>query len=142
VIRVFPSIPQNMREWATWIASIETQGEFTGTLTGYASLPTGDVVWTKLGRRVTIYNPTSILGTSNATTLTMTGVPSSITPATGGKHCPVILIDNGVVVSGLANITSTVITYYMGSPLTTSGFTGSGSKGLFAGCMLSWVLDT
>ena len=141
MIQAFRAIPADLREWLTWIQGIETQGTFTGTLTGYATPPTGELVWTKLGRRVSLYAPETITGTSNATSLTLTGVPASIMPATA-KHGTTIVVDNNQAVNAMFNALGTTITFYMGVPYVASGFTNPGVKGLYAGAMLTWLLDT
>ena len=57
---------------------------FTGTLTGCTTAPTFTFYYTKIGNAVTIMytgSATSITGTSNANTKTITGVPAEIRPS-------------------------------------------------------------
>lgn len=140
MIPAFRDVPRDLREWTRWILSIETQGTATISLTGYATAPTGDIEWVRLGRRVTVRVPETITGTSNATTLTMTGIPDQIAPETV-KLQSVPLVDNGNTVLGLASITGTTITFLMGSPLSATGFTATGTKSIPAGFQLNYVLD-
>lgn len=140
MIRAFRSLPQDLREWTVWIRDIETQGNFTATLTGYASNPTGEIEWIRIGRKIRLHAPSAITGTSNATSMTMTGLPDQITPE-NTKQQLVAVTDSGGQEVGLASISSTTITFSMGSPLSATGFTASSTKGLAAGWMLEWVLD-
>jgi hypothetical protein len=56
-------------------------GTFTGTLTGMTGTdPTGTCAYTKLGNIVVLFIPL-ISGVSDATTMTLTGLPSLIQPA-------------------------------------------------------------
>lgn len=111
-----------------------TRGTFTGTLTGYASGPTGTVEYTvvqfAVGRHITLYIP-AITGTSNATSLTMTGLPSALSP-TGtvyGKLSDGSIVNNGSYAgSGQGwSINGTTVTFYSGGSAT--GWTASGTKG-------------
>lgn len=56
-------------------------GTFTVSATGLTTVPTGTATWARIGKLVTINIP-AITGTSNATTFTLTGLPSAIQPAT------------------------------------------------------------
>jgi hypothetical protein len=57
-------------------------GSFTGTLTGFTVAPTGTVYYVQQGYVTTLYAPSSIVsGLSNATALTMTGLPAGLVPA-------------------------------------------------------------
>lgn len=75
---------------ANIVASTATSGSFTGTLTGYASGPSGTFYWNLLDldgthSKVTLWaDPAGagVTGTSNATTMTMTGIPAAINPTT------------------------------------------------------------
>jgi hypothetical protein len=55
-------------------------GTFTGTLTGYASGPTGTVSYKVMSGIVTLWVVLDVTGTSNANTLTMTGLPTVVRP--------------------------------------------------------------
>jgi hypothetical protein len=110
-----------------------TTGSFTGTLTGYAVNPTGTCFWTKVGTAVTLYIP-SITGTSNATTMTLTGIPAAIQPTTTKNLlCPIS--DNSVgAIVGNVSVSGATFTFqkyaaFNGSP-GSGGFTASGTKGV------------
>ncbi len=90
-----------------------------------------------------IYTVNAILGTSNSTSMTMTGLPAALTPANGGNVCLCSLTDNGSggTVGG-ASVSGTTITFYRltGTQIGPNTFTNSGSKGLVAGWMMAYPL--
>lgn len=126
------------------LATFES-GSFTGTLTGYASGPTGTVNYRIYGDiatgrvlcTLTIAN--FISGTSNSAAMTMTGLPSACQPA-NASFVPSVVYDNTGSEMGAANVSGGVITFYMGSPLNASGFTASGTKGLNPGWTITYDL--
>jgi hypothetical protein len=81
--------------WYRWLSSLvdaikaaggggasSTNGSFTGTLTGFVANPTGTVRWAKVGSIVILdLSGLAVNGTSNATTMTMTGLPAALKPA-------------------------------------------------------------
>jgi hypothetical protein len=73
----------------------QSSGTVTLTLTGCTTSPTIDLKWVKIGKVVTISpNANNISGTSNSTSKTLTGLPSSLAPsATYYDHG--ISVDNG-----------------------------------------------
>ena len=122
-------------------------GSFTGTLTGCTTSPTASIYYRRTGHLVTIYFPNNLLGTSNSTSLTVTGLPASLTP-TGVVIAPIprYIYDNGVPVGGDVVIpaASTTMTFSIlnsvpGSP-DSSGFTSSGQKGIGAGISFHYSL--
>lgn len=140
LILPFKDIPRDLREWTRWILSIETQNQVTISLTGYGTTVTGDIEWVRLGRRVSLHAPEAITGTSNAVTMTLGNLPESITPETA-KRSVVSVVDDGADVLALATISGTTITFATGSPLSPTGFTNSGQKGLPAGFQMHWIVD-
>lgn len=140
MIRGLRSIPQDVREWNTYLQSLETYGTATVALTGFGTPPTGTIVWCKFGRRVTLTFPEAITGTSNATSLTLTGLPLSICPASV-KRFLTELTDNGTSVLALGVLSGTTITFHTDAPFSASGWTNSGSKGVPQGCQMGWILE-
>jgi hypothetical protein len=57
------------------------RGTFTITLTGFTANPTGTAVYSVTNNVVTLFIP-ALTATSNATTMTATGLPAAIQPAT------------------------------------------------------------
>jgi len=127
-------------------------GSFTATLTGMTSATTGTVFWVRVGRIVFLHFPTAggITGTSNTTSMTMTGVPAVIWPSTGGKrgYCPVrnnggeymgqgIMSSGGVLTFQIAWCSSTPGGVFPA----TNNFQASGDKGIPIGWTFAYSLD-
>lgn len=114
-------------------------GSFTLTVTGMSSGVTGTVNYTILpdGKTVYIAINTAITGTSNATTMTGTGVPAILaTSSNGNAHVMLLGVDNGInntLNMGGMNTTTWTFTY---GP-TIASFTASGTKGI-NGSSTSW----
>lgn len=111
-------------------ATIST-GSFTGTGTGGGGSTT--INWSRVGNVVT-FDFTSGSGTSTLTTYTLTGLPANLQPARAVKAMS-LGQDNsvpGFVVWNFA-IGSGTITLGWGTGNLTSGWTGSGAKGITAG---------
>jgi hypothetical protein len=112
-------------------------GTFTATITGFAAPPTGTATWFRIGKLVILFLPT-ITGTSNSTSMTMTGLPAVIQPPTLSQFCPCLLQDNttNVLGFGLVNAASGTITFtrgvVSGTAVTSAstGFTAAGTKGV------------
>ena len=130
------------------VPSVETSGSFTGTLTGFASGPTGTVNYHKIGSRVTLYLTAQISGTSNATTLTMTGLPAAVRPVNAISVMVTSVLDTGTPNFGNADIASAGSTITFAVPngtkgnTSTSGFTNSGTKGLTATWQMTYDVES
>ena len=62
------------------------EGSYTGTLTGCTTSPTTTVYYTKVGNIVHLNNlAAGVTGTSNASTMRLTGMPALIRPANSSK---------------------------------------------------------
>lgn len=115
-------------------------GTFTGTLTGVTGTVTGTFHYTIVGNicTVSLANSANVSGTSNATSMTVTGLPAACQPATQNPLVPVFVEDNGVGVLAVASIApgSGTITFLKAVVSGTAvgfssvGFTSSGTKGL------------
>ncbi len=131
-------------------SSIQTQlnalpaassGSFTGTLTGMTGATTLTVNWVKIGSIVTMYGPSGVAGTSNAATMTMTGIPAGLFPAHQKEVYINSLENNGAVpTAGSVEIDTSAafrfgIFVVSGSFIVSSlsSFTSSGLKGLNSG---------
>src|SRR6185503_16185443 len=118
-----------------------TSGTFTATLTGMTGTVNCSMKWRKTGSRVDLFldSGSACTGTSNATTMTMTGLPSDIQPsatawlpclgvdssATAFSSC---FIDTGVSSSTIRldrSVVSGTVTNF-----SSSGWTNSGTKGI------------
>jgi hypothetical protein len=121
-------------------AGASITGSFTGTLTGYAASPTGTINYSKSGTFVTLWASSAINGVSNATTLTMTGVPANLRP-TSAKKVPTKVVDNGNVADAIAQVgTAGTITFNNGSDVG-NAWTAAGTKGVYAQWSLTYNLD-
>lgn len=108
-------------------------GTFTGSITGCTAAVNATMHWVKIGNVVTLYG--SGTGTSNATTMTMTGLPAAIQP-TNSQLVVCSLLDSGANVAGVGLVTNSgTITFLRsvvsGTAVTFSsaGFTNAGTKG-------------
>lgn len=112
-------------------------GTFTGTFTGFSGSTTVQVQYQVLGSPtatgvagLVILTIPAFTATSNATTMTMTGIPSFLA-ATTGQLCHVFVTDNGSNVAGNVRILlAAAQTLTFGVAAAVGGFTGSGTKGL------------
>lgn len=124
-----------LRNDGTWGAPA-TNYSYTGTATGMTTSPTGTIYYTRVGDLVTMNFP-NITGTSNVTTFTITGGPTTMRPSSE-RRCVVTLSDNSVGYFGTANIQSTgTIEFYLGS--TNTIFTNAGGKGVLE-CSISYTV--
>jgi hypothetical protein len=116
-----------------------TDGTFTITLTGVTGTVTGTARFTRQGKVVTLYLP-ALVGTSNATTCTVTGLPNLITPARQ-QLVVAFMRDNSIsdFVSELRVETTSVLTLCrnVGSA---GGFAATNTKGLL-GSTITYSLD-
>lgn len=124
-----------------------TTGSFTGTLTGFSSSTTGTVTYTIIaddegtGLYCILNSSAAITNTSNATSMTMTGLPSACQP-TGNRQCMCLLVDSGSNVDGSASLSSGsgTITFGTDDPFSGSGFTNTGTKGTATGWTIGYPL--
>lgn len=137
------------REWRhVEIDSGAAAGSFAATLTGYASALTPTVSWHRTGHRVTLYVAAQSIGTSNATTMTLTGLPAAIRPARRVREPCIVHDDNGDVAGyGDIQAAASVVTLFTARTdvisdfvYTTGAFTSSGDKGLPAFWSLTYDL--
>lgn len=119
------------------------QGSFTMGITGLATSPTATAEYQRIGRVVYIYVP-GLSGTSNATSLTLTGLPAVIQAAGGsGEFYVGSVQNNGSVVTdvtgSISSGTPSVITLSRSG--SGSGWTNTGNKGITAaGTNFSYML--
>lgn len=120
-------------------------GSFTATLTGMTAATTGTIQWHRTGRKITLHAPLAITGTSNLTSMNLTGVPAAIQPST--TTVVASLIDNGAQRAAEAFISGGTIQFRLlvfigGSSLNfiAGGFAAVGTKGLHAGWSVTYDL--
>lgn len=113
-----------------------TSGSFEATLTGMSSATTGTINWRKHGTLVTLYVETAILGTSNAGTFTITGLPANLQPANLVTVPCTGLVENFVQHMGVIRLTAgsgTITPFFHDGDGLSSAWTASGDKGLDGG---------
>lgn len=105
----------------------DARGSFTGTLTGGVTSPTATLTWQRNGNLVTLFIPEYSV-TSNATTMTITGMPASTVQPATAQYFPVRISDNGgSKVWGIVRIETTgVLTFF--ATAAGGAFTASGTK--------------
>jgi hypothetical protein len=102
-------------------------GSFTGTLVGCTTSPTATFTWQRIGNWIFLRCGAGLNATSNATTLSVTGMPAAITSVTGSAIITSVY-NNAVLFTSLVNVGGTL--FFSDSTGSTSGFTASGTKGI------------
>ena len=115
-------------EW--WGTGRSAAGSFTATATGMTTAPTGTVKYRVVGGMATLDIP-AISGTSNATTFTLTGAPSAVTPAADKDVLCLVQDNSGSVTSGLLRVKTTGILELYAAVAGTA-FTAAGTKSVGA----------
>lgn len=109
------------------------QGSYTGTLTGCTTSPTATISYQRVGNHVMLLIP-PLSGTSNATTMTITGAPAVIRPsATSGTSSIANVFNNSSAPDDVpysANMSSGGVLTFNKGISGSSGFTSSGTKGI------------
>jgi hypothetical protein len=137
VQRTFPAIPKDDREWTRFLQGLFFTREFTTTLLGCVTEPTGVVRYTVSAGIVSMKIP-QLIAVSDATLCFLGNLPDEITPARD-QYCLARIVDNGVTAMGIVHIgTDTGITLY--ADLDDGPFTASGDKGIKS-CTLTYELD-
>ena len=116
-------------------------GSFTPAWSGFSVAPTGNMNWQLVGNQVTL-KWIGTTGTSNATSMSIGNVPVQIRPSGASVvgMLPTIVIDNSNRVQGSFGFGGTsTYQFNMGSPLSGTGFTNSGTKGLDAAWTVTYL---
>jgi hypothetical protein len=118
----------------------QDSGSFSGTLTGCTTSPSATIYWNRSGGLVCLTLNTALTATSNATSLTITGLPAALWPNKGSWEQICSVRDNGTDTFGsvlVSNITGEIrFNTGAGGGL----FTGSGTKGLAQGFTFTYAL--
>lgn len=135
-------------EWQLLATSIVAAGSFTGTLTGFGSAVTGTVYYRVVGGIVTLWTLADITGTSNSTSMTMTGLPVVVRPGGAFRTVLCAVTDNTqaemcgmAIVAASGSITFRIaktdaIANYV--QYIAAGFTAGGTKGIDSTWMISY----
>lgn len=107
------------------------QGSFTGTLTGLTTSPTGTCTWRRFGQTIFLTVPL-ISGTSNANTMTLTGLPAAISPTNQTQEMDVYRATDNAInafdVAAIIGAGGTTLTFLKAA--SSVGFTAAGAKGI------------
>lgn len=137
VNRTFPAVPNDIREWTRFLQGLFFTREFTTTLLGCVTEPTGVVRYTVSAGIVCMKIP-QLIAVSDTTLCFLGNLPDEITPARD-QYCLARIVDNGVTAMGIVHIgTDTGITLY--ADLDDGPFTASGDKGIKSS-IVTYVLD-
>lgn len=118
-------------------------GTFTITYTGFTAAVTGTAVWTRNGNQVMLFLPVAT-GTSNATTMTATGLPNAINPTRAqwlAQSANGVGEDNGASVVLAVRINTNNTITFTGNGNVAGAFTASGTKGVQNACVISYMLN-
>jgi hypothetical protein len=118
------------------VASFDT-GTFNGTITGCTTSPAATFNWARSGNVIVMDCNAGLSATSNTTAMTITGVPSALTPARN-QNIVTRVTDNGAVGLGIVSIAGTTMTF--GNGIGGGAFTGSGTKGIGGGFQFVYQL--
>lgn len=117
--------------------SYYARGSFTITLTGMTGTVTGTINWVANGHMVTLSVATAgISGTSNATSMTGTGLPASLWPVTD-QWSMTNVEDSGIGSLGILRVAAATGLITFTKDGAGNLFTNTGAKGLF-GFNFSW----
>lgn len=114
------------------------KGTFTAGITGCTTSPTATAVWRRSGGIVVLAIPL-IFCTSNSNSLTITGIPAAIEPATLQQQPTVVGVDNGATVVASAFVHTVVGSLQIAKVGGTTAWTTSGTKGTQIN--ISYLLD-
>jgi hypothetical protein len=132
------------------IDGITTAGSFTGTLTGCTTSPTATFYYSVTDldgtySEVKLWCPAGLSATSNAATLTVTGLPAAIQSASTQARANTHSIDNSNTIPSLITITAgaSVLNFnvFTGTNYSSLAYTTSGTKGINTGWNLSYIID-
>lgn len=118
------------------IQELYEEGTFTLTLTGCTTSPTATAYWIRNGNLVTVNKPDELSATSNTTSLSVTGIPVALRPATRSTTSTIgAIYDNSLEYTGVIQVGAVAGSFepYFKTSLTSahSGiYTSSGTKGL------------
>lgn len=121
------------------VSNASYRDTFTGTLTGVTGTVTGTFRYEKIGKNVTLYIP-SLIGTSNTTACTVTGLPTIITP-TRQQFVLALQRDNTTTdFIGELRVENTGVLTLCRQVGSAGGFTAANNKGLL-GTTISYTID-
>lgn len=125
--RTFPAVPNDLREWTRYLGGLFFAREWTTTLLGCATEPTGTARYTVSAGIVCLRLP-DLSAVSDDVLCFLSDLPSDITPERD-QFCLARIINNGVTAMGVIQVGSdTGLTLY--KDLDLGAFTAAGTKGI------------
>ena len=128
--------------WGGFESRRKTTGSFSAAVTGGTGGSATTFNYEIRENLVTIHNRTvANVVTSTSTALTLPSLPAAVQPG-NTVVIPCIVVNNGIGnhESGQVTISGSTMTFAMGSPLSSTGFTASGVKGLPIGWSITYPL--
>ena len=113
------------------VTSLGAAASYTGTLTGGTTSPTAAIYYRKIGDVVTLEIPLFTV-TSNATTMTITGMPAALFPVVRAKPFICTIENNGAGATIAVGQVEPAGTISIFKDVAGGAFTNSGVKGIFA----------
>lgn len=140
----------NARQWSEFLTQSGIQADrtvksFTPTWSGFSVDPSGSISYMDFGAIVIMWRTDNLLGTSDATSMSLAGVPRSLWPDVAGKYARCYLVDNSILVAGNAQVSGNTITFSLENVSGTNiisnnfGFTAAGSKGIPLGWLIVYA---
>jgi hypothetical protein len=111
---------------------------FTVTATGMTTTVSGTATYVKIGRQVTLMLP-FLEGTSNATILTLTGIPAALAPSLAASVVIRVRDNSGVGVAGLLSLPLGGTTWSVFTTPGGSAWTASGTKTVYF-CTVAYIV--
>ena len=131
--------------WAAVVSpKLATSGTFTGTITGCTTTVQGTLNYVKIESTVTLWCDSAITGTSNTQSMELTGLPTDIRPSDDQiLTCIIKNNTNDSIAAGrILSSAPSQVEFLFGSPLSISGLTSSGTKGLPSGFVITYQVST
>lgn len=113
------------------ILELYEEGTYTATLTGCTTSPTATVSYVRNGKSIN-GRIGALIGTSNTTACTVTGMLSHLLPLTATNIIAAAILDNSFERPGFASIATSgiwTLNFYTSLTANTTLFTNSGTKG-------------
>lgn len=124
--------------WRTQV--LYEEGTYTAALTGCSPTPSATFSYTKVGKAITILTP-ALVGISNTTACTITGMPSHLFPSTFVDCTVSGIMDNSLIYPGDIRISSAgvmVLAFFNTISTRTGTFTNANTKGIGPEAVISY----
>ncbi len=119
-------------------------GTFTGNVTGCTASVNIACKWCRIGNLVILvlnYTNTAATGTSNSTSMTITGIPAAIQPAGAQTTKIAFMEDNTAGTDGAGNLSGGTIILFKGASQSGTSWTAAGTKGMANANTFAYILN-